>query len=41
MFGEGHVFDEYLYADTNNQNFYERYQNGEEIPTGWVNKTDY
>jgi arylsulfatase A-like enzyme len=39
--GNGEVFDQYLYADTNNQNFYERYTEGEDLPTGWVNDSDF
>ncbi len=41
MFGEGHVFDEYLYADTRTRHFYERYMAGEDIPAGWVNASDF
>jgi arylsulfatase A-like enzyme len=39
--GNGEVFDQYLYADTNNQNFYESYTEGEDLPTGWVNDSDF
>jgi len=39
--GNGSVFDEYTYAFENVRGFYERYQQGEEMNTGWVNKTDY
>lgn len=41
MFGNGHVFDEYLYADKAHQNFYERYTSGEDVSAGWVNKSDF
>jgi N-sulfoglucosamine sulfohydrolase len=41
MFGNGHIFDEYSYANENNRDFYTRYMNGEEIKTGWVNPTDF
>ena len=41
MFGNGHIFDEYLYADKRTQNFYERYMNGEPMNAGWVNKSDF
>jgi len=41
MFDRGHIFDEYLYADKKNTGFYERYMNGEELETGWVNKSDF
>lgn len=41
MFGNGHIFDAYRYADENSQNFYERYMNGEDLNAGWVNETDF
>ena len=41
MAGEGHVFDEYIYADEKTRNFYERYMGGEAIKAGWVNETDF
>jgi arylsulfatase A-like enzyme len=43
MFGRGTVFDDYAYADTSNQNFYERYTRGELNPSdaGWVNPSDF
>ena len=41
MFGKGHLFDEYLYADKKTQGFYERYMHGEKIDAGWVNDTDF
>ncbi len=41
MFGNGHVFDEYIYADDNTRGFYERYMNGKPLKAGWVNKTDF
>ena len=40
ILGKGDVFDNYEYAGKV-ANFYERYMNGEEIPTTWVNKSDY
>jgi len=41
MFGNGHIFEDYLYADEKTRNFYERYMNGEEMNTGWVNASDF
>jgi hypothetical protein len=41
MFGRGYVFDRYLYADTTDRDFYERFQRGENLKTGWVNKSDF
>jgi N-sulfoglucosamine sulfohydrolase len=41
MFGKGHIFDEYEYADVRSRNFYERYMSGEDIKAGWVNKSDF
>jgi len=41
MFGKGHLFDEYLYADKKTQNFYNRYMSGEKLNAGWVNETDF
>ncbi len=34
------IFDAYPYADKNTQNYYTRWQKGEQIKTGWVNPTD-
>ncbi|MCF8380130.1 MAG: sulfatase [Bacteroidales bacterium] len=43
MFGNGDVFDHYLYAHEAQRNFYNRYMNGEikDDVTSWVNKSDY
>jgi arylsulfatase A-like enzyme len=41
MFGNGHVFDAYPYADESSKNFYERYMRGEKINSSWVNPTDF
>jgi arylsulfatase A-like enzyme len=43
LFGRGHVFDEYPYADGKTSNFYERYHNGEldKKAAGWVNPSDF
>jgi len=41
MFGRGHIFDEYPYADESVRNFYERYMTGEKLKAGWVNPSDF
>ena len=41
MFGNGHVFDEYVFADEKTRNFYERFMNGEKIEAGWVSDSDF
>jgi len=41
MFGDGHVFDEYLYADEKHRHFYEKYKRGENLRAGWVNESDF
>ena len=41
MFGNGKIFDEYLYSNEANRNFYERFMKGERPNSGWVNKTDF
>lgn len=41
MFGKGHVFDEYPYANADTRNFYERFIKGEKIRAGWVNDSDF
>lgn len=40
ILGNGDVFDNYVYSGKV-AGFYERYMKGEEIPTFWVNKSDY
>jgi N-sulfoglucosamine sulfohydrolase len=40
ILGNGNVFDEYLYANEADRNFYERQMNGENPKAGWINKTD-
>ncbi len=40
MFGNGEIFDNYPYTGAV-QNYYNRYMAGEEVPAGWVNKSDY
>ena len=43
MFGNGNIFDEYIYADERTWNFYERYMSGElsRSSAGWVNESDF
>jgi len=41
MFGNGAVFDKYLYAEPNVRNFYERFMKGEKFKLGWVNDSDF
>ena len=41
MFGQGHVFDEYPYAQPGQRNFYERFMKGEKVQAGWVNPSDF
>ena len=41
MVGRGAEYEKYPYADPSGKNFYERYMSGEEMNTGWVNKSDF
>ena len=41
ILGNGHIFDEYTYADDRQRGFYERYMGGEEMNAGWVNESDF
>lgn len=41
MFGRGHVFDQYPYADDTGRGFYERFMRGEKLKAGWVSETDF
>ncbi|UCD48790.1 MAG: sulfatase [Phycisphaerales bacterium] len=43
MFGRGHIFDAYPYADGKTGHFYERYRSGEldKKAAGWVNPSDF
>jgi len=43
MSGQGHVFDDYPYANVKTSHFYERYERGEldEKAAGWVNPSDF
>jgi hypothetical protein len=40
ILGDGDIFDNYEYAGAV-QNYYNRFMSGENVPAGWVNKTDY
>jgi arylsulfatase A-like enzyme len=40
LMGNGAIFENYPYVGAV-KNYYNRYISGEEIPAGWVNKTDY
>ncbi len=39
--GNGCIFEQYEYANKNDRNFYKRFMNGEDIPAGWVNESDF
>ena len=41
VLGKGYIFDQYSYAGEKVKNFYNRFMSGEEIPTHWVNRTDF
>ncbi|RAJ12340.1 sulfatase family protein [Arenibacter echinorum] len=41
ILGNGQIFDNYVYADSTGVNFYERYLDGEELGTSWVNPSDF
>ena len=41
MEGEGHIFDEFKYANRNGVGFYRRFILGEKMNAGWVNKSDF
>ncbi len=41
VMGNGYIFDEYIYANDANRNFYERYMAGEKVDHGWVNESDF
>lgn len=43
ILGNGYVFDHYRFNEEIDENFYERYMNGEikKYQTGWVNRGDY
>ena len=41
MFGKGEIFDHYQYSDSKYRNYYNRLEQGEEIPTpSWIIKSD-
>ena len=41
VLGNGDIFDNYPYSEDERRGFYERFMNGEDIPTGWVNPSDF
>lgn len=41
MFGQGDVFDKYLYANPGQAGFYERFMRGEKLQTDWVSASDF
>ncbi len=41
MFGKGYLFDQYLYANPEQRNFYERFMRGEKVKALWVNDSDF
>ncbi len=41
VLSHGDVFENYPYANTKEQDYYNRYMKGEKIPAGWVNPSDY
>lgn len=41
MSGDGHVFDQYIYANEGTRNFHQRYMSGEKLKAGWVSDTDF
>lgn len=41
VFGNGSVFDKYIYANKADRNFHQRHIAGENTKAGWVNKTDF
>lgn len=41
MFGKGYLFDQYLYANPEQRNFYERFMRGEKLKAAWVNESDF
>ena len=41
VLGKGDIFDQYPYSGEKVKNFYTRFMNGEEVPTHWVNTSDF
>lgn len=41
LFGKGYLFDQYLYANPEQRNFYERFMRGEKVKANWVNESDF
>jgi arylsulfatase A-like enzyme len=40
LFGQGDIFEQYLYASPAHVGFYERYMKGERLTVGWVSPSD-
>lgn len=40
VIGNGDVFDQYIYAEERNRDFYNRYMKGEDMKAGWINQSD-
>jgi len=40
MHGQGHVFDEYPYANPGQRNYYERFLHGEKLAAPWISPSD-
>ncbi len=41
ILGNGDDFDQYLYSNESDRNFYERFMSGEDARAGWVNDSDF
>ena len=41
IFGNGDIFDHYIYADEKTRNFYNRFMAGEKMHAGWVSPSDF
>ena len=41
MFGKGHLFEEYRYANQKERGFHEHYGRGEKLNAGWANKSGF
>ncbi len=41
MLRQGHVFEEYPYAQQGQRGFYERWMRGEKIKAGWVSESEF
>ena len=40
IFGNGDIFEFYLYSKKNSRNFYERFMAGEDVKASWINQSD-